>query len=243
MPRALLERSAYLEVRYESLCRGPRAELQRVFQFIGEQSWEESTRQLAIPHATPSREKQLLAVFEDGAIRLTPESSLSIHGVGHLRRNASLQAYAVEWPPILDISSRTKSCGHMRKNDLKPSELDARLAAPNAWRDRSLHIIHALENEWYRSVFIAHSEILNTAWQVFGPFGLRPVMAPILTQEISSPLAPSSDSLPVAVEVFGTKTYLAFDAVPLRISGASSSSGRLVRNAKFSRRSVRHASS
>jgi aspartyl/asparaginyl-tRNA synthetase len=66
-----------------------------------------------------------------------------------------------------------------------------------------------LEHPWYRTVSRLQSEMVLATFDFYSGRGLRPVLMPITSGSISSPIGKGSDSLPVTIELFGAKTYLA----------------------------------
>jgi asparaginyl-tRNA synthetase len=72
--------------------------------------------------------------------------------------------------------------------------------------DRFLHI---LEDPWFQLVIELQDQISVLTYDFWRQKGLRTLHLPITTHSISSPMGLGSDSLPVHVDLFGIKTYLA----------------------------------
>lgn len=77
------------------------------------------------------------------------------------------------------------------------------------WRNPSAHFSAVLSDPWYRTVSLLTSRIAELSMQHLTSKGLRPVLAPITSRSISSPMGLGSDSLPVQVPLFGEPVYLA----------------------------------
>ena len=72
--------------------------------------------------------------------------------------------------------------------------------------DRFLQLI---ENPWSRLVIDLQDKVSVLTYQFWRQQGLKTLHLPITTHSISSPMGLGSDSLPVHVDLFGIKTYLA----------------------------------
>jgi asparaginyl-tRNA synthetase len=88
------------------------------------------------------------------------------------------------------------------------SELD-RIVSPGVWSDAGHHLQAALAHPWYRLVSHLLADITEATADFYRPRGFRPALMPVVVSSISSPMGLGSDSLPVEVELFGRKTFLA----------------------------------
>jgi asparaginyl-tRNA synthetase len=84
-----------------------------------------------------------------------------------------------------------------------------RLTPPKSWGSGAIHLRAALEHPWYRTVSRLLSEVVLATFDFYSMRGFRPVLMPVTSGAITSPIGKASDSLPVAIELFGAKTYLA----------------------------------
>lgn len=81
--------------------------------------------------------------------------------------------------------------------------------APVAWQDPENLFTAALEDPWYKAIFKIMAHFTDASHGFFSKKGLAPALMPITCTAVSSPMGLGSDSLPVAVELFDRKTYLA----------------------------------
>lgn len=84
-----------------------------------------------------------------------------------------------------------------------------RLFPPRSWHNPSEHYLSVLNHPWYRHIVKIQHEIHAILHEFFTQQGLVTVLMPITTASISSPMGLGSDSLPVEIDLFGVKTYLA----------------------------------
>jgi asparaginyl-tRNA synthetase len=73
---------------------------------------------------------------------------------------------------------------------------------------RGDHYLTVLNSRWYRGL-VDVQDALSQSMAFFADRGLKVLHLPITTQSISSPMGLGSDSGPVAIELFGVRTYLA----------------------------------
>lgn len=83
------------------------------------------------------------------------------------------------------------------------------LSPPETWREPVHHVRATLSSPWYHLVAQLSAAALKQTWEFFTDRGLTPVLCPMATNEISSPMGRGSDSLPVAVDLLGQRTHLA----------------------------------
>jgi asparaginyl-tRNA synthetase len=93
--------------------------------------------------------------------------------------------------------------GHM----IPANEL--RIASPSVWSDSERHLQAALAHPWYHLVSHLLADISEATADFYRARGFRPALMPVVVKSVSSPMGLGSDSLPVAVELFGRKTFLA----------------------------------
>jgi asparaginyl-tRNA synthetase len=82
-------------------------------------------------------------------------------------------------------------------------------ASLGSWKDLPNHYLRVIESPWYKSVATLQHNITNLSYKFFEEKNIKTLHLPITTGSISSPMGISSDSLPVQVDLFGVKTYLA----------------------------------
>src|SRR6476646_3425695 len=78
-----------------------------------------------------------------------------------------------------------------------------------SWNNPELHFTQAVELPWYRTISVLLSEIYFLTYEFYREQGFRCAPLPITCGSISSPMGLGSDSLPVSVDLFGERTYLA----------------------------------
>jgi asparaginyl-tRNA synthetase len=83
------------------------------------------------------------------------------------------------------------------------------LSPPKSWEKASDHYLSVLNHPWYRHIVKIQHEVHTILHNFFTQQGLVTVLMPITTASISSPMGLGSDSLPVEIDLFGVKTYLA----------------------------------
>ena len=83
------------------------------------------------------------------------------------------------------------------------------LSPPRTWSNHFLHYKSVLHHPWYKHMIKVQHEIHMALHEYFTSKGLITVSMPITTASISSPMGLGSDSLPVEIDLFGVKTYLA----------------------------------
>jgi asparaginyl-tRNA synthetase len=83
------------------------------------------------------------------------------------------------------------------------------LRSPNSWNDDKDHFEQALCSPWYREIGALVATFVGATHRFFEEEGVFPALMPITCQSVSSPMGLGSDSLPVDVDLFGKKTYLA----------------------------------
>lgn len=66
-----------------------------------------------------------------------------------------------------------------------------------------------LDSEWYTTITAIQAVIITSTLNFFNSLGFIPVLLPITTASVSSPMGKGSDSLPVKVNLLGKETYLA----------------------------------
>ncbi|MBQ9235743.1 MAG: asparaginase [Alphaproteobacteria bacterium] len=71
------------------------------------------------------------------------------------------------------------------------------------------HLHDLFTNPWYKVLFDTFSAIISYTHEFYKQKGLSPILFPITTGSISSPMGEGSDSLPVQIEIKGNKVFLA----------------------------------
>lgn len=81
---------------------------------------------------------------------------------------------------------------------------------PNgSWRNKDNHFIHAINDRWYQTIAKLEDLICYETACFYHKAGIQSMFLPVTTASVSSPMGLGSDSLPVSVDLFGVKTYLA----------------------------------
>lgn len=79
----------------------------------------------------------------------------------------------------------------------------------NSWDNNENHIESLLTHPWYQSMGNLLSCILDSSHKFFMQEGIKPLLFPITTGSVSSPMGKGSDSLPVMINLRGNNVYLA----------------------------------
>jgi aspartyl/asparaginyl-tRNA synthetase len=77
------------------------------------------------------------------------------------------------------------------------------------WRAHKDHHLQALRNPWYRTLAVLQNTITEATVAFWQARGAQTLYLPVTTGAISSPMGLGSDSKPVAIDLFGERTYLA----------------------------------
>lgn len=80
---------------------------------------------------------------------------------------------------------------------------------PKSWKDPQSHFLCALESDWYKALAVLQNELCTATYAFFHSKNMKTLFLPVTTNSISSPMGLGSDSLPVEIELFGQKTFLA----------------------------------
>lgn len=83
------------------------------------------------------------------------------------------------------------------------------LSAPSSWKVPENHIEVLLNNNWYTVLCNIYKSIFEATYEFYKILNISPMLFPITTGSISSPMGLGSDSLPVKVDIKGNKVYLA----------------------------------
>jgi len=83
------------------------------------------------------------------------------------------------------------------------------LSAPSSWKVTENHIEVLLNNNWYTVLCNIYKSIFEATYEFYKILNISPMLFPITTGSISSPMGLGSDSLPVKVDIKGNKVYLA----------------------------------
>lgn len=78
-----------------------------------------------------------------------------------------------------------------------------------SWKNKENHYLNAVNSEWYK-LLAELNDLINYETAIFyHEKKIKTMNLPITTMSISSPMGLGSDSLPVSVNLFGVRTYLA----------------------------------
>jgi asparaginyl-tRNA synthetase len=97
----------------------------------------------------------------------------------------------------------------MREHVITPEPVRRTILAPRSWAVDRIHFEAALSHPWYHLVSNLFADLADMSVDFYRGRGYKPVLMPITCSSISSPMGLGSDSLPVEVELFGQKTFLA----------------------------------
>lgn len=81
--------------------------------------------------------------------------------------------------------------------------------APQSWKKPNRHIQVLLNSDWYKILARLYKSIFEATHDFYKQESISPMMLPITTGAISSPMGKGSDSVPVQVIIKGQKVYLA----------------------------------
>lgn len=85
----------------------------------------------------------------------------------------------------------------------------ANVKAPQSWKKPDEHIQILLNSRWYKILAKLYKSIFEATHDFYKKESISPMMLPITTGAISSPMGKGSDSVPVQVIIKGQKVYLA----------------------------------
>ena len=80
---------------------------------------------------------------------------------------------------------------------------------PNIWKDKKSFYLKALNSGWYKLLVKLENLISVETMKFYIKEGIITMHFPVTTGAVSSPMGKGSDSLPVSIDLFGVKTYLA----------------------------------
>ncbi len=83
------------------------------------------------------------------------------------------------------------------------------ISSPKSYLTPNKHLVTLLSHPWYGVLNRIYSNILNLTNCYYKRENIQPMLFPITTQGISSPMGVGSDSLPVKVNIKGNDVYLA----------------------------------
>ncbi|WP_274727478.1 asparagine synthetase A [Xenorhabdus bovienii] len=83
------------------------------------------------------------------------------------------------------------------------------MKSKQSWKNPESHFESAIFDPWYKSITKIHSLISAKTGGFFSSRELSPVLLPVTTGSISSPMGLGSDSIPVKINLGGVDTYLA----------------------------------
>ncbi len=84
-----------------------------------------------------------------------------------------------------------------------------KICAPRSWSAPEDHIKILLHSDWYRILCNIYRSIFEATYAFYKKENICPMLFPVTTGSISSPMGLGSDSLPVAIQINGQKVYLA----------------------------------
>jgi asparaginyl-tRNA synthetase len=85
----------------------------------------------------------------------------------------------------------------------------AGIIAPESWRNPRTHGAAALTSPWYRSLVKLQAVIVSATFEFYAGRKMDAAMMPVTVGAVSSPMGLGSDSLPVEVDLFGERAFLA----------------------------------
>lgn len=77
------------------------------------------------------------------------------------------------------------------------------------WRNLKEHYLNVINNSWYKVLVEIENTICRSTVEFYQNREIKTLCLPITTSSISSPMGLGSDSLPVEIQLFDIKTYLA----------------------------------
>jgi asparaginyl-tRNA synthetase len=80
---------------------------------------------------------------------------------------------------------------------------------PRTWNDPERHLEAVFSTEWYRLITRLTADFTTSSMTFFGRRNIDPMLSPVTTQAVSSPMGLGSDSLPVKIHLNGSVTFLA----------------------------------
>lgn len=83
------------------------------------------------------------------------------------------------------------------------------ITPPKSWEKPDNHIHILLQSPWYKIMVRLYKSIFEATHEFYKQEQIFPMMFPITTGAISSPMGKGSDSVPVQVEINGNQVYLA----------------------------------
>ncbi len=84
-----------------------------------------------------------------------------------------------------------------------------RLRPPKSWSSPEDHLWAAINHPWYRAIQKIQSDLYRATNCYFESIGFDPVLMPVTTGAVSSPMGLGSDSLPVQVKLYSRDVFLA----------------------------------
>ena len=81
--------------------------------------------------------------------------------------------------------------------------------APKSFECPSQHLETLLTSEWYKCLSKIFSNIIVVTYDFYKQKSIMPILFPITTGSISSPMGLGSDSTPVEISIKNNKMYLA----------------------------------
>jgi aspartyl/asparaginyl-tRNA synthetase len=85
----------------------------------------------------------------------------------------------------------------------------AALTPPGSWRRPDTHFLTVMGSPWYAALLSLQDTITSATVAFWAERGLHFGHLPVTTGSVSSPMGLGSDSLPVEVDLFGARTFLA----------------------------------
>jgi asparaginyl-tRNA synthetase len=88
--------------------------------------------------------------------------------------------------------------------------LGSNLIRPNkSWNNPQDHYVRLIKDPWYKALVEVQNLIHIYTIEFYKQKNIKTLFLPITTGSISSPMGLGSDSIPVSVDLFGIKTFLA----------------------------------
>tara|TARA_Y100000590_G_scaffold470719_1_gene668408 strand:+ start:17612 stop:18637 length:1026 start_codon:yes stop_codon:yes gene_type:complete len=79
----------------------------------------------------------------------------------------------------------------------------------NSWQTPGEHFHNAIESDWYKTIFNIKNRLFYSTTEFYQGLNMACSLMPITCGSVSSPMGLGSDSLPVNIDLFGEKTFLA----------------------------------
>jgi asparaginyl-tRNA synthetase len=86
---------------------------------------------------------------------------------------------------------------------------DTSITPPRSWQDPHSHSLSVMDSPWYQMLTQVYGLLLQATNAFYAEVGITPVLLPLTASAVSSPMGLGSDSLPVHIDLFDERVYLA----------------------------------